>query len=305
MLLRNGTTQIFDAPDAGGIAGVIDVLTRRELVFVYSGAKFTLRSGIITGFADALAQELTNHMLDTGASHDAAAIDFDNSSVPVEFAATAVATTVQAALDGLTTDVGGLASTNNWTAVNDFDAGVDFNAGFDMKTGLARFQSTGPVTFSGTGQVQFGAGLADNDVFIQTWDNSGNTSQELQMGTHVRSSGLHLEDAGALVASLPNSQITTAADQTWIVEANMVGCEIGDSTVTLVRKHVVKVEVNSGGTCALTQLTSDISDETAADLILEIAIASGTDIAMKASKASAQDYAVAGYMVATLCKPLL
>lgn len=120
ILLRFGTAAIYDAPGNGGATdGIIDLTSRRELPFVYSGSQFTLRAGTITEFADLLADELTNHLTGVGSTmvHPASALTFDNSSVPATWPDLGVATTVQAAIDAIHSDLASADATDGAAAI--------------------------------------------------------------------------------------------------------------------------------------------------------------------------------------------
>ena len=99
ILLRQGTTQVFDKPDQGGTAGVVDLDTRRESVFEYD-TNFNIRTGTIVEFADSLADILNSHISNTANPHPASAIVWDNESEQWTpgFSNPVVSTDVQAAL---------------------------------------------------------------------------------------------------------------------------------------------------------------------------------------------------------------
>lgn len=108
VLLRNGTSQIFDAPGQGGGAdGIIDVVTRRQMTFVFTGAQFVIKEGTITEFATALATELQNHVANTGASHPGSAISYDPTVLPVpsDWSDLDVSGDLQAAVDAIVNDL--------------------------------------------------------------------------------------------------------------------------------------------------------------------------------------------------------
>jgi hypothetical protein len=108
VLFRFGGTTIIDAPDDGTSQHIIDAFTRRQTVFDFTGASFDIKVGTITAFATAVAQEITNHINETGASHPATAIDYDPTALPIpaNWSATAAAGEVQTAIDSLVADLG-------------------------------------------------------------------------------------------------------------------------------------------------------------------------------------------------------
>lgn len=94
----NGQTQIFDAD--------ID-LSRKESTFKLSTATFDIDAGTQEEALQGMLQELQNHVDDLGAAHDADAIVFDPSNLPIPAAwsAVAAAADVQAAIDAIVDDL--------------------------------------------------------------------------------------------------------------------------------------------------------------------------------------------------------
>ena len=100
VLFREGGTRIYDGlASESGVQHALDA-TRRETVFDYSGALFDIKAGTITDFADAVAQELANHVNSSGVAHPASALSYDNSSSGL------LASTVDAAIDELSAGFG-------------------------------------------------------------------------------------------------------------------------------------------------------------------------------------------------------
>jgi len=114
------TTQIFDAPDAGGAAGYIET-SRREFTFVFNGTTFEIREGTITDFATQLAQDLQNHIANAGNAHPATAITFDGTgSAGPDLPPLGATATVDSALDELDLRKASLPNANTFTAINTF-----------------------------------------------------------------------------------------------------------------------------------------------------------------------------------------
>jgi hypothetical protein len=119
----NGQTQIFNAD--------ID-LSRKESTFKLTTATFTIDAGTQEEALQDMLQEIQNHVDQVGAAHDADAIVYDPTALPIPAAWSAIdaATDVQAALDGIVDDlsqatgvtgaslVGFDPSGNNFTASN-------------------------------------------------------------------------------------------------------------------------------------------------------------------------------------------
>lgn len=178
VLFRFGGTTIIDAPDDGTSQHVLDLVTRRETVFDYSGASFDIKVGTITEFATALAQEVTNHINETGSSHPATAIAYDPTVLPVPagWSDTAAAGELQAAIDGIVNDLAQTTGTtgadlvgfDNTTAnlsgapANLQDALEDLLQGGVIEMGANTYNFTGDVNISGSitavDEVQVAAG---------------------------------------------------------------------------------------------------------------------------------------------------
>lgn len=163
VLFRNGTTQIFSAPDPGPTtSGVIDAITRREDTFIFTGTKFIIREGTIVEFATALGSELDAHMNDTGVPHSATAIGFDNTGVDAQYTGLAVASAVNAAIVALSNDIrddnlspsGDWSPSGTWTPTGQWTYATDsitFNGGGGF-TGLSTVMDRG-VGLNGNGDA--------------------------------------------------------------------------------------------------------------------------------------------------------
>lgn len=133
------TTQIFDAPDVGGAAGYIEN-ARRELTFIFNGATFEIREGTITDFATQLAQDLQNHINNTGNAHPSTAITYDGTgSTGPDLPPLGAAATVDSALDELDLRKASLPNDNTFTGANNTFNGTNFTA--DVST-LASLRTT-------------------------------------------------------------------------------------------------------------------------------------------------------------------
>jgi hypothetical protein len=141
------TTQIFNAPDAGGAAGYIEG-SRREVTFIFNGTTFEIREGTITGFATQLAQDLQNHISNTGNAHPSTAITFDGtgSSGP-DLPPLGATATVDSALDELDLRKASLGNDNAFTGGTNIFNGANFSATASTLLSL----SGNTAALSGTG----------------------------------------------------------------------------------------------------------------------------------------------------------
>lgn len=125
VLLRNSTTQVFDKPDQGSPAGVIDLDTRRQIPFIYSGTGYDVKANTLGEFAVDIADLIQAHVDNAGNAHSATAIAYAPSS---PFSGES---TVQDALDAIDayfvtlTGSNTVSAANTWTGANTF-RGNDF-----------------------------------------------------------------------------------------------------------------------------------------------------------------------------------
>lgn len=148
VLLRNSTTAIYNFPDQGGSAGFIDVDSRRETAFNFTGA-FNIKTGTIGDFANDLASILNTHIANAGNAHPADAITYVNSGA-------LAAANVQDALDELEAEKGSLAGFNNWSNDNMFTGPVIFENNARFEEDFAWSDTSQPFTraiFTGTAPV--------------------------------------------------------------------------------------------------------------------------------------------------------
>jgi len=192
VLFRNGGTTIIDAPDDGTGEHVIDAWTRREWIFVYTGASFDIKVGTITEFATAVAQEVTNHINETGSSHPASAIIYDPTAqpIPVTWSATDAAGTVQAAIDGIVSDLGQVVGTTGAQLVG-FD-----NTGPALPSAPSNLQAAIESLMGDAGTVVMDAGTYqfDGDIVV----NSG--VLDMSAG-EIQDTGIIIFDAATRILS--------------------------------------------------------------------------------------------------------
>lgn len=108
VLLVNAQTQITDA-DIESDDVATDPDSRFEFAFnLTASSPAQIRVGPIPDAMQAILTELNNHIADVANAHDASAVGFDetNLPIPVAWSATATANDVQAALDGIVADLG-------------------------------------------------------------------------------------------------------------------------------------------------------------------------------------------------------
>lgn len=91
--------------------------TRRQWAFNVSAGSYSVKVGQVEEAVQALLTALNSHVTNGSGAHAASAV----SNTP---AGNIAATTVQAALNELDTEKGGLATANTWTAANEFEAGI-------------------------------------------------------------------------------------------------------------------------------------------------------------------------------------
>ena len=91
--------------------------TRRQWAFNVSGGSYGVKVGQVEGAVQALLTALNSHVTNGSGAHAASAV----SNTP---AGNIAATTVQAALNELDTEKGGLAVVNTWTQAQTFSAGA-------------------------------------------------------------------------------------------------------------------------------------------------------------------------------------
>jgi len=139
------TTQIFNAPDAGGAAGYIEG-SRREVTFIFNGTTFEIREGTITGFATQLAQDLQNHISNTGNAHPSTAITFDGtgSSGP-DLPPLGATATVDSALDELDLRKASLGNPNTFTGSSNTFANTTTYNGTEHNINSASYRYRDPA----------------------------------------------------------------------------------------------------------------------------------------------------------------
>lgn len=91
--------------------------TRRQWAISATAGSYSVKVGQVEEAVQALLTALNSHVTNGSGAHAASAV----SNTP---AGNIAATTVQAALNELDTEKGGLATANTWTAANEFEAGI-------------------------------------------------------------------------------------------------------------------------------------------------------------------------------------
>lgn len=170
VLLKFNTIQIFNAPDPGGVSGVIDSVTRRQFIFVVNGLSYKIREGLITEFATALAGELDNHVIGIGVQHVASSITTDNSGISANWSALVASNDVQTSLESIADDLGQSSGLPGATLVGVDGAG--FNSDWGALAGSSNVQGAidSVTTDLGSTLASRGANLVGvNNNAFQTW----------------------------------------------------------------------------------------------------------------------------------------
>jgi hypothetical protein len=317
ILLRNGTTAIYDAPGNGGATdGIIDLTTRREDMFVYTGSQFTIRAGTITAFADALASELETHINGLGSSsvHPGSAITFDNSSVPATWPTFAVATEVQMALDAVHADLASADATDGAAAVGYDNTGTTADVTtadvaavlgeLDSKKGSLAIANvwTGTQEFQDTVRVHDADHRVEADV-----DGSDRVINFRELQNHIGGPGGVDSDAAKVqefsyfhdVAASSNGTIDLVAldaSTTYTIEVLMSAIVSDASTLTgATRKSTVTVQRDAGTGSSIAEA---LIDNTAfnASAVTQALLATSGILQYNWSGGAAQDYSFSIYI---------
>lgn len=261
IIRANGQTQIFNADIYENVL--------REDAFVLTAGTLSVRAGTAEQSDQANLQALSDHINDIANAHSADAVDFDaaNLPIPAQWTALAAATEVQAAIDGIVTDLGqtdaaeligaGVAAT--WADASGI-AGATVDAILEeIVTDLGGGSGAPKIGLTPTATWENAEAITATDVFAyleeivgDLADNSG-TSGSRRVGFDPASSSgpdLTATDVQSALGELDAGKGSLGNTNTWTGPTNTFNNAValdGTTTVQTLRENDPSVSINTEG----------------------------------------------------------